>query len=169
MPKLAKLAGFSRAISFVSGTEVKPFSWERVGVSTWSGEAPEQVYDLDGGAGLRSLVIWLHQYARRLVRRSLLFLKHCCQRAQRSRSRGLSCEQGKMHRSAIHASISRFKPREEQHARPAARHALRSSVALELAKVTTFVSIVRPCGSPPPPSLRRGRPSPHQVIASATH
>jgi small subunit ribosomal protein S15 len=35
-------------------------------------------------------------------------------------------------------------------------------VALEFANVSGFVNIVRSFGSPPPPSLRRGRPSPHQ-------
>ena len=31
----------------------------------WWGEAPERLYDFDGGAGRLSPNIWLHQYARR--------------------------------------------------------------------------------------------------------
>jgi hypothetical protein len=52
----------------------------------------------------------------------------------------------------IHAIISSAEPREERHGRPTARHAHRSSVALELTDVSSFVNIAMPLGSLAPPS-----------------
>jgi hypothetical protein len=62
----------------------------------------------------------------------------------------------------IHASISPPKPK-EQHGRLTARHALRSSVALEIANVTAFGNIIRPFGSLALPKLSATKVESHQV------
>jgi len=96
-------------------------------------EAPEQPYDFDEGAGLLSLNIRLHQY----VRRAAVYRVNTVKRFVRP----------------IHATISGAEPTEERRGRPTARHAHRSSVALEFTDVSSFVNIVRSFGSLAPPSF----------------
>ena len=71
------------------------------GRETWWGEAPEQLYDFDEGAGLLSLNIRLHQY----VRRAAVYRVNTVKRFVRP----------------IHATISGAEPTQERRGRPTAR------------------------------------------------